>query len=362
MSIKDTVASARSKWMEGTGPESDVVISSRIRLARNISEYAFPHFMSAEQAGQVIHAVRLAVSREEMVKEMGPFEFVDLAELTPIERQILVEKHLVSLQHIENPVNRAVVLAPDESVSIMVNEEDHLRIQCLQPGLQLEETWQLADKLDDLLEQTLNYSFCEKKGYLTSCPTNVGTGIRASVMLHLPGLVMTKQVGKMVHAVSQLGLAVRGYYGEGTEAYGNLFQISNQVTMGQAEEEIIKNLLVVTKQVVTQERSAREVMYKDNRLYLEDKVYRAYGTMRYARMMNSREALQRISDLRLGVELGVFKSLSYDLINELIILTRPAFLVKKAGRDLSEVERDSFRAEIIRRRLPDNEDEQPRIF
>jgi len=353
MSIRDTVFNARSKWMEGTGPECDVVISSRVRLARNISEYPFPHFMSEEQAEQVANAVRLAVSQKELTGVIGQLEFVDLSELTQTERQILMEKHLVSLQHIESIVHRAVVIAPDESISIMVNEEDHLRIQCLLPGLQMEETWGLADSIDDLLEQTLSYSFCEKRGYLTSCPTNVGTGLRASVMLHLPGLVMTKQVVKIVHAISQLGLAVRGYYGEGTEAYGNLFQVSNQVTMGQNEEEIIKNLQDVTKQVVSRERSTREGLLKDNRLFLENKVYRAYGTMKFARMMNSREALQLISDIRMGVEMGILEGLNYDKINELIILTRPAFLVKRAGRDLSEQERDSFRAEIIRQTLPD---------
>ncbi len=351
MSIKDTVNNARTKWMEGTGPDHDVVISSRIRLARNISGYPFPHFMSEEEAGEVLHAVKLAVSSKEIEKVIGALEFTELNELTAVERQILVEKHLVSPQHIENPVNRAVVITPDESVSIMVNEEDHLRIQCLLPGLQLEETWSLADKIDDLLEKTLDYSFSEKRGYLTSCPTNVGTGLRASVMMHLPCLVMTKQVGKIVNTISHLGLAVRGYYGEGTEAYGNFFQVSNQVTMGQTEEEIVKNLVTVSKQIVSQERTIREVIFKESKPYLEDRIYRAFGNMNYARMMTSEEALKNISDFRLGIELGVLKGLTYDLVNELIILTRPAFLMKKAGRNLTPEERDSLRALLIREKL-----------
>ncbi len=351
MAIKDTVRNARSKWMENTGPDNDVVLSSRIRLARNISGYPFPHFMSEEQADQVIQAVKRAISKEEVEKEIGKLEYTDLSELTETERQILVEKHLVSPQHIENPEKRAVVITQDESISIMVNEEDHLRIQCLLPGLQLKEAWDLADKIDDLLEKTLDYSFCEKRGYLTSCPTNVGTGLRASIMLHLPCLVMTKQLDKIISTISQLGLAVRGYYGEGTEAYGNFFQVSNQVTMGQTEEEIVRHLLTVIKQIISQERSTREIVFKDNKSFLEDRIYRAFGTMSYARAMTSQEALNSISDLRLGIQLGIIGSLTYDQINELIVITRPAFLIKKAGRPLNPNERDSLRAEIIREKL-----------
>ena len=351
MSVEDTIGKARSKWMEGTGPDNDVVISSRLRLARNIEGYPFPHFMSEEEANHVINAVRLAVSEKAGAGFPVETEFVDLNELSQTERQILVEKHLVSPQHIESPANRAVVIAHDESLSIMVNEEDHIRIQCFLPGLQIKEAWRLADKIDDVLEKTLNYSFCEKRGYLTSCPTNVGTGLRASVMLHLPCLVMTKQLGTMVNTISQLGLAVRGYYGEGTEAYGDLFQVSNQVTMGQTEDEIVTNLLTVTRQIVSQERSTRKVVLKNNKPFLEDRIYRAFGVMSYARVMTSQEAIKNVSDLRLGVELGILKTPAYDQINELIILTRPAFLIKKAGHPLNAGELDALRAEIIREKL-----------
>lgn len=351
MTIKDTVISAKSKWAEGTGPDIDVVISSRIRLARNLKDYPFPHFMSEEQADQILQGVRTAVLQDEAVEKTGRPEFILLSELTATERQILVEKHLISPHHIKDPVNRAVVLVADESVSIMVNEEDHLRIQCLLPGLQLEEAWNLANETDDILENKLDYSFCEKKGYLTSCPTNVGTGLRASVMLHLPCMVMTKQVGKVVAAIAQLGLAVRGYYGEGTEAYGNIFQVSNQVTMGHTEEEIVKNLLTVTRRIAAQERATREKVYKDNQSVLEDRIFRSYGVMSHARVMTSQEALKNISNIRLGVELGVLKNINFAQINELIILTRPAFLIQKAGKDLNAEERDLLRAEIIREKI-----------
>ncbi|WP_418791388.1 protein arginine kinase [Phosphitispora sp. TUW77] len=351
MSIKDTLISTKTKWAEGEGPDIDVVISSRIRLARNLKDYPFPHFMSEEQADQILNAVRNVVIQNEAAGKLDYPEFILLSELTAIERQILVEKHLISPQHIQNPANRAVVLAADESVSIMVNEEDHLRIQCLLPGLQLEEAWNLANGTDDILEKQLDYSYCEKRGYLTSCPTNVGTGLRASVMLHLPCMVMTKQVGKIVAAVAQLGLAVRGYYGEGTEAYGNIFQVSNQVTMGYVEEEIVKNLLTVTTQVAAQERATREKIYNNNKSVIEDRIFRSFGIMSQARVMTSQEALKNISNLRLGVELGLLKDLNFAKINELIIITTPAFLIKKAGKDLNAEERDLLRAEIIREKI-----------
>jgi protein arginine kinase len=345
--------SSFSKWMEGTGPENEVVISSRIRLARNLEGFSFPHFMSEEEAAKVIEAVKKAAEQQAMINKLGSMQYIDFNDLASNERQMLVEKHLVSPQHIETPVNRGVLVTSDESVCIMVNEEDHLRLQCMLPGLQLEETWVLADKIDDILENSLDYSFCEKRGYLTSCPTNVGTGLRASVMLHLPCLVMTKQIGKIVNTISQLGLAVRGYYGEGTEAHGNLFQVSNQVTLGQTEDEIIKNLMAVTKQLVAQEKSTRENILKDSKVLLEDRIYRAFGAMRYARMMAPKEALNNISDIRLGVEMGILKGLNYSRINELIIQITPAFLIKRAGKQLDSGEMNSLRAEIVRDRLLD---------
>ena len=311
--------------------------------------------MSEEQAAQILHVVKLAVSTEEMKSQAGPLEFAELTELSQIEQQILVEKHLVSPQHVESPENRAVMIASDESVSIMVNEEDHLRIQCLLPGLQIEETWITADKIDDLVEETLTYSFCEQRGYLTSCPTNVGTGLRASVMLHLPCLVMAKQVGQIVNALSHLGLAVRGYYGEGTEAYGNLFQVSNQVTMGQTEEEIVRNLLTVTRKIITQEKSTREMIFEDNKSVVEDRVYRALGVMKYARTMTSREALKHISNVRFGLELGILQKVSFERINELIMMTRPAFLSKRADRQLTSEECDLHRADVIRELLEETD-------
>jgi len=347
---QETVNSPRSRWIEGTGPEADIVISSRVRLARNILQYPFPHFMSGEGSGQVVQAVRQALAAADF-KDAGAIEPVELSELTPVEREVLVDKRLVSPQHITEPANRAVALNEDESLSIMVNEEDHLRIQCVLPGLQLQEAWGMADKVDDLLEKTLDFSYCERRGYLTACPTNVGTGLRASVMMHLPGLVMTNRINQVLQAITQLGLTARGFYGEGTQALGNLFQISNQITLGRTEEEILKNLQAVTRHLITQERAAREVLFSEHRIHLEDRVSRVVGILKFARVLTFEEALGMLSDIRLGVDLGIVRGLETKTINELLVLTRPAFLDKKAGREMTPQERDASRAAVIREKL-----------
>ncbi|MBE3587541.1 MAG: protein arginine kinase [Thermoanaerobacteraceae bacterium] len=351
MSIKETVSEARSQWMNGAGPEADIVISSRVRVARNLAHLPFPHLLSREKAEQVIQAVEAAVGNEELQRRVGRLAVVRLNELTPVERQILVEKHLISPDLLENFERKAVALRDDEVLSVMVNEEDHLRLQCLLPGLQLEEAWKLVNGLDDGLEATLDYAFDEKLGYLTACPTNVGTGMRASVMLHLPGLVLVNQIRGVLATIGKLGLTVRGLYGEGTEAAGNLFQVSNQITLGHAEEDIIANLISVTRQLLAQERAARQALYRERKEQLEDRVGRAYGVLKHARVMTSEEAMRLFSDLRLGIDLGIIKNIPVSLIMELMVLTRPAFLVKVTGRDLSPVERDVYRAQLIRRKL-----------
>ncbi|MDN5293473.1 MAG: protein arginine kinase [Eubacteriales bacterium] len=350
MAVRDVIFGASSRWLF-EGPENDVVISSRVRLARNLEDIPFPHLMNEDQASRVLHGVRLAATTPEVYRELGPMEFVMLEELSPLERQILVEKHLVSPQFVQEPRYRAVVVSEDEAVSIMVNEEDHLRIQVILPGLQLEEAYRLAEKTDDLLEGTLNFAFDERRGYLTACPTNVGTGLRASVMVHLPALVLTNQIGNVINAVTKLGMAVRGFYGEGTEALGNLFQISNQVTLGPSEEEIISNLLGVTRQIIAQERSTREYLYRENRQAVEDRVWRSYGLLKHARIITSEETMRLLSDVRLGVALGVVPGLTQRQINELMVITRPAFLQKVHGGEMNPYERDLLRAQVIREKL-----------
>ncbi|HBC92908.1 MAG TPA: protein arginine kinase [Pelotomaculum sp.] len=349
MPIKQTVNNAHSAWMDAEGQGSNIVISSRVRVARNLAGIPFPHLLDQTRAEEVIHAVRLAIANDEAKHLLGSLELSMLGELSPVERQILVDKHLISPEFTNNYQSKAIVLRDDEVVSIMLNEEDHLRLQCLLPGLQLKEAWEIIDKVDDGLEKTLDYAFSEKLGYLTTCPTNVGTGMRASIMLHLPGLKLTKQLGVVLSAISKLGLTVRGLYGEGTEAQGNLFQVSNQITLGQSEEEICNNLLVSTRHILSQEHAARIALYQQRREAVEDRVYRAYGTLRYARILTSEEAMRLISDLRLGVDLNIITGINPSKLNELMIKIRPAFLYKINGKELPAQQRYAFRAALVRK-------------
>ncbi|MEW6574421.1 MAG: protein arginine kinase [Bacillota bacterium] len=352
MALRETLINPHSHWMEDGGAEADVAVSSRVRLARDLADYPFPHRLTREQAEEVIHAVRLAVDRPETVAKVGQMELTRLSELTPVERQVLVEKHLISPDFLKGDVTgKAIVLRPDEVISIMVNEEDHLRIQCLLPGLTLEECLRLASMVDDALEATLEYSFSEDFGYLTTCQTNVGTGLRASVMLHLPGLVAIRMLDEIIPGLSKLGLTVRGLYGEGTRAAGDLFQVSNQITLGRSEEDIISNLTALVRRLVTQERETRKRLYQEQRETLEDRVYRSYGILQSARVMTSEEAMRHLSDVRLGLALKIIKDPAFSVVSELMVLTQPAFLMKTAGKELKPFERDVLRARLIRERL-----------
>ncbi len=350
MSIRESVNNSYSHWMSSAGPETDVVVTSRVRAARNLNNLPFPHLLPESGVRQVFHLVGLVLEGEDFLHRSGGFEFVEMGELTPVDRQILVEKHLISPDLLENYQKKAVVLSGDEIISVMVNEEDHLRLQVLLPGLQLKEGWDAVTGIDDSFEKTLEYAYDEKLGYLTACPTNVGTGLRASVMLHLPGLALVNRIRDVLGLVSKLGLTVRGLYGEGTDASGNLFQISNQVTLGQAEEDIIAALVSVVGQIVASERAAREALLRERRDHLEDRVGRAFGLLGHSRIMSSEEAVKLLSDLRLGAAMGII-DLPLGLITELMVLIRPAFLANKAGRELSPLARDTLRAGLIREAL-----------
>lgn len=337
-------------WMRENGPESDIVISTRVRLARNLAKYPFHLLMTERDADSIIEEMRKVMASTEMKRE-GNFAFFRSRELSDVERQVFVEKHLISPALAEEERRSAFILRADEIVSIMVNEEDHLRIQIILPGLQVHEAWQTASRMDDVLESKLEYAFDEKYGYLTSCPTNVGSGMRASVMMHLPGLVLTNQINRILTAISQVGLVVRGLYGEGSDATGNIFQISNQITLGQSEDEILANLKGVVKQILEHERAARNQLVRDNREVLEDRIWRSYGILAYAQKIESKEAMQRLSDVRLGIDLGTIKGVPASILKELMVLTRPAFLQKITGKELAPNERDWRRATIIREKL-----------
>ncbi|HBS59327.1 MAG: protein arginine kinase [Bacillota bacterium] len=350
MSLNNILDQPLTSWMKDPGPDNDIVLSSRIRLARNIGVIPFPNRATEEQLNQVVETVKNSVG--DLTKETGTaFMFLDLDKISPLERFVLVEKHLISPVHAQEAKHRGLLTGADGVVSIMVNEEDHLRAQVILPGLQLEEAWQVANSVDDILEAKMDFAFSERQGYLTSCPTNVGSGLRASVMLHLPALVITNQIGRVLSAISQLGLAVRGLYGEGSEAIGNIYQISNQMTLGFAEREIVENLQSVAGQIVEQERLARDYLFKNNNEQLADRVFRAYGILSCARIVSSQEAMRLLSDVRLGVDLGIIQEIDPKIFNELLVKTRPNFLQKIAHRDLDAMGRDMMRAEIIRQTI-----------
>ena len=350
MSVENALKSPYTKWMEGKGPYASIVISSRVRLARNLTDYPFPPLQDEKIGREVLELVRGTVTSEEVQKRSGKMDFVSLQNLSPLDRLLLVEKHLISpqLADDEGPES-GMALSEDEAVSIMVNEEDHLRIQVLYPALQLEEAWELASKVDDVLDGSLNYAFDEQYGYLTCCPTNVGTGLRASVMMHLPAMALTNQASRLFMALSKLGFVVRGLYGEGTEAKGSLFQVSNQITLGPSEEEIIGNLTSVSRQIIEQEELAREKMRKESLAHLEDLVFRSYGILTNAYIISSEEAMAHLSNVRLGLDMGLLRDVHLRKLNELLVETRPAFLQKLAGKEIDSFNRDFKRAEIIRK-------------
>ncbi|RHW33871.1 protein arginine kinase [Neobacillus notoginsengisoli] len=350
MSLENFLNHAVSSWMNEDGPDSDIVLSSRIRLARNLEEYKFPVLLSTEEGQAIIEKLK-SIIPDSGTLSFGKLELLQMHELQPLQKRVLVEKHLISPNLAEDSPFGACLLSESEDVSVMVNEEDHIRIQCLFPGLQLTEALNEAYEVDDWLEGSIRYAFSEEYGYLTSCPTNVGTGLRASVMMHLPGLLLTQQINGIIPAISQLGLVVRGIYGEGSEALGNIFQISNQITFGKTEEDIVEDLTGVVSQLIAQERSAREALAKTSHIQLEDRVFRSFGILSNSRIIETKEAAQCLSDVRLGIDMGYIKNISRSILNELMILTQPGFLQQYAGGPLRPEERDIRRAALIRERL-----------
>ncbi|CAG9610007.1 protein arginine kinase [Pseudoneobacillus rhizosphaerae] len=348
MSLERFLSQAISSWMSEDGPDSDIVLSSRVRLARNLQEYKFPTLATNEEAALIIQTLEQVIQDGSPLKSL---ELLKMNELQSLQKRVLVEKHLISPHLAEDSPHAAVLLSENEEVSIMINEEDHIRIQCLFPGLQLVEALQLASQMDDYLEQYVRYAFDEKHGYLTSCPTNVGTGLRASVMMHLPGLILTQQMNRIIPAINQLGLVVRGIYGEGSEALGNIFQISNQITLGKSEDDIVSDLISVVSQLILSERNAREALAKTSNIQLEDRVFRSLGILSNCRIIESKEAAKCLSDVRLGIDMGYIKDISKNILNELMILTQPGFLQQFAGGALRPNERDIRRATLIRERL-----------
>ncbi|ARI75427.1 protein arginine kinase [Halobacillus mangrovi] len=350
MSLQQFMNEAISPWMKQEGPDSDIVMSSRIRLARNFSQHPFPTVASEETLEKILEFFNEEFKRQSF-RDYDNFELVKMKELQPVEKRVLVEKHLISPHLAEKSDQSATLISQNEQVSVMVNEEDHIRIQLYFPGFQLDRALEQASQLDDWLEEKIDYAFDEKRGYLTACPTNVGTGMRASVMMHLPALSMTQQINRMTPAINQLGLVVRGIYGEGSEAVGNIYQISNQITLGKSEQDIVEDLHSVVKQLIDQERKARDALMNRSGIQLEDRIFRSYGVLKHSRIIESKEAAKCLSDLRLGIDLGFIDHIPKTILNELMILTQPGFLQQYAKTTLSPDERDIRRASLIRERL-----------
>jgi protein arginine kinase len=345
----DELIGQSGEWLRGSGPDSDIVISSRVRLARNLSQYPFLTRASEEQRAEVHEAIRRALAKVGL-GENGHL-YIDLDQTNELTNRFLLERHLISRELANGSGDRGVLFNRSEMLAVMVNEEDHLRIQAIRAGFQIREAFADIQWIDDQLDQDLKFAYSEEFGYLTACPTNVGTGMRASVMFHLPALVLTKQIDKVFASVTKINLAVRGFYGEGTQASGDFYQISNQVTLGVSEEDVLELLVRVVPKIVTYEREVRDHLVAKDRLRLEDKVWRAYGVLQAARSISSEETMDLLSAVRLGVNLGLLGNVDISTVNELFILTQPAHLQRLEKRDLDPNERDATRAEFIRRQL-----------
>lgn len=347
MQIDDLIQQT-GEWLKNTGPHSHIVMSSRIRLARNLNKIPFPARAEKKELTNVYSLVSPAISN---ISYMENAIFLKINDLDNVDKQFLIERHLMSHDHAASGEGRAIAISKEEIVSIMMNEEDHLRIQVMRSGLNLFETWKIIDEIDNEISKKIDFAFDSRWGYLTACPTNTGTAIRGSVMLHLPALVMTKQINKVLEAIAKLSFASRGFYGEGTQAIGNFFQISNQVSLGHSEEDILQNINGLARQVIDQEEQARQALLIQNKAVLEDKIYRSFGILRNAHIISSQETVELLSMVRLGIDVGLINDADRKSINELFIMIQPAHLQKIEGKKLTAAERDAKRASLIRERL-----------
>ncbi|MEQ8846195.1 protein arginine kinase [Botrimarina sp.] len=345
------------EWLRASGPESDIVISSRVRLARNLTDFPFISRASEsdrEQIEQILHARIDALQSAGKLPDAAPgaeLHYIDVSHLDEVDRLFLVERQLISREHAEAEGARAVVIDGGERFSVMINEEDHLRIQVMHSGLDLNRAWEEINQIDDLLEEQVTYAYNDRLGYLTACPTNVGTGIRVSVMLHLPALVITRQIDKVFRSLQKINLAVRGLYGEGSQAMGDFYQISNQVTLGMTEEDLLAKVADVVPVLLEYERQARTFLIRESQETLHDRVSRAFGILRTAQTISSEETLHLLSSVRMGINLGLIGDVEIPTVNKLFVHTQPAHLQKLAGMELDQSDRNIERASYLRRHL-----------
>ncbi len=333
-----------SKWYIGAGEQSDIVVSTRIRLARNIAEYPFPNKLNTKSRMELNNVIKEALESDNKYN----LRFLEMRTLARFEAASMAERHIISPEFASDLDGRALMLSPEEDISIMLNEEDHIRLQVMKSGFALDEAYEVANEIDDMLGSKFNFAFDERIGFLTQCPTNLGTGMRASVMLHLPALTLSGQIHKLINTVSKLGLTFRGAFGEGTNAVGDMYQLSNQITLGISEEFAIKNLKAITLQLCAQERSAREEMLKD--VSTEDRIFRAYGLLKWARLLSTKELMENLSFVRLGSVTGKI-NIPIETVNELMVSMQPATINARAGQKLPTQERDSIRATEVRTKL-----------
>jgi len=360
----DSLISVTSGWLDGSGPQSDVVISCRIRLARNLAQFPFLSRADDFERTEIENFIREAAFKNLEKAEdkqadaklnYSDLLYINVDEISDIDRQFLMERQLISRELSESHGARGVVIADRQQTSLMINEEDHIRMQVLRNGFNLDECWAEINQVDDAIENEVSYAFHEQFGYLTACPTNVGTGIRVSVMLHLPALVQTREIKKVFQSMQKMNLAVRGLYGEGSQAMGDYYQISNQITLGKSESQIIDMIKGEVPHIIDYERRAREALMAENKQKLHDQVSRAYGILRSAQTISSEETLHLLSSLRMGVNLELINVPKIALANEILIYTQPAHLQKKYDKEMNSQERNSHRADYLRERLTDAE-------
>lgn len=338
-----------SPWLRTEAPYDEIILSTRIRLARNFADISFPPLQRQTDLEKVKSFMAAHFSNHSFAGH-GKLTLVEMDSLNAIEKRMLLEKHLISKNIIEHK-NSAFLVSENEQISIMVNEEDHLRVQLYYPGLQLQEALDNALTLDNWLEDKIDFAFHEQFGYLTSCPSNVGTGMRASVMLHLPALTHSKKMNKIVSVINQLGFVVRGFFGEGSRSLGHVYQVSNQVTLGMTEQEVISELERIIMMLIEREQAEQKRIYQIAPIVVADKIYRSYGILQHCKILNSQEAASRISDIKLGINVGLIKDFPNILLNELMMITQPGFLQSYVGKTLTENERDIIRAKIISERF-----------
>lgn len=347
----DTLTGKTGSWLAAEGAESAVVLSSRVRLARNIKGFTYPPYADKDTSEKIVDFVERAIDKS---KQLDEGEFHHSGEIEELDRSFLIERHLISPEFMRTPNPCAVYLDSHEQAAIMINEEDHLRIQTLCSGLCLSEALERALKIDEDLAATLDFDYDTDFGYLTACPTNVGTGMRASVLIHLAALVLTKEIESVIDHINKLGLVVRGFYGEGTDVWGHLFQVSNQTTLGRSEFDIAESLEKVTRQIIEFENKARKRLAADARNEIADKVWRSYGILKHARVLTSEETMGYLSAVRVGIAMDVFDLVSVKTVNELLLLSQPSHLQKYVGTTLTSAERDVARASLVRERLNGN--------